>query len=65
MHLFSIDGNKSASSILLSDRCLERELFNKKAIINALEKQKTKNKNYSRYLFRMLSVELWFREFID
>ena len=65
VHLFSIDGNKSASSILLSDRCLERELFNKKAIINALEKQKTKNKNYSRYLFRMLNVELWFREFID
>lgn len=65
VHLFSIDGNKSASSILLSDRCLERELFNKKVIINALEKQKTKNKNYSRYLFRMLSVELWFREFID
>ena len=65
VHLFSIDGNKSASSILLSDRCLERGLFNKKVIINALEKQKTKNKNYSRYLFRMLSVELWFREFID
>ena len=65
VHLFSIDGNESASSILLSERCLERELFNKKAIINALEKQKTKNKNYSRYLFRMLSVELWFREFID
>jgi len=65
LHLFSIDGEDSASSILLSDRCLERGLFNKEAIIDALEKQRTNGKNYSRYLFRMLSVELWFREFID
>mgnify|MGYP003705918401 CR=1 FL=1 len=65
LHLFSIDGEDSASSILLSDRCLKRGLFNKEAIIDALEKQRTNGKNYSRYLFRMLSVELWFREFID
>jgi len=65
LHIFSIENKNSASSILLSDRCLKRGLFKKKSIIKALEQQKTKNKNYSRYLYRMLNVELWFREFID
>ena len=64
-HLFTLEGDGSASSILLSDRCLERGLFRREAVLNILEKQKTKKKNYSRYLFRMLSVELWFRELID
>jgi asparagine synthase (glutamine-hydrolysing) len=65
LHIFSIENKNSASSILLSDRCLQRGLFNKKSIIKALEEQKRKKKNYSRYLYRMLNVELWFREFID
>jgi hypothetical protein len=41
------------------------ELFNENAIRKALKNQNAGGKNYSRYLYRMLSVELWFREFID
>ena len=64
LHLFSETNPNSASTILLSDKCLKRELFSEKAIRKALLMQKQRG-NYSRFLYRMLSVELWFREFID
>lgn len=65
LHLFSNEEPNSASSVLLSEKCLQRGLFNETAIRKALNVQKEGGKNYSRYLYRMLSVELWFREFID
>ena len=65
LHLFSETSTNSAANILLSEKCLNRGLFSEKAIRKSLHKQKNENKNYSRYLYRMLSVELWFREFID
>jgi asparagine synthase (glutamine-hydrolysing) len=64
-HLFSKDDQNSPAGVLLSKRCLQRGLFNEEAIRKALDEQRTNKKNYSRYLYRMLSVELWFREFID
>jgi asparagine synthase (glutamine-hydrolysing) len=65
LHLFSKSDLNSASSVLLSEKCLNRGLFSEKAIRKVLLAQKSGKGNYSRYLFRMLSVELWFREFID
>jgi asparagine synthase (glutamine-hydrolysing) len=65
VHLFSKDDQNSPAGVLLSKRCLQRGLFNEEAIRKALVEQRTNKKNHSRYLYRMLSVELWFREFID
>lgn len=65
LHLFSKTDSNSAATILLSERCLNRGLFSEEAIRKALSAQKQGKANYSRYLYRMLSVELWFREFLD
>ena len=65
LHLFSETNPNSAYTILLSEKCLKRGLFSEKAIRKALMLQEQENGNYSRFLYRMLSVELWFREFID
>jgi asparagine synthase (glutamine-hydrolysing) len=63
--LFTYEGDGSANSILLSDKCIARGLFSKDALIKAFKEQKEHKRNHSRFLYRMLSVELWFREFID
>jgi asparagine synthase (glutamine-hydrolysing) len=63
--LFTFEGEGSAFSVLLSDKSISRGLFSKDALIKAFKEQKEQKKNHSRLLFRLLSVELWFREFID
>jgi len=63
--LYTLEGEGTAISVLLSDKCISRGLFSKDAIIKAFKEQKENKKNHSRLLFRLLSVELWFREFID
>ena len=63
--LFTSDGEESAETILLSDKCISRGLFSRDAILKAFKEQKEGVKNNSRLLFRLLNVELWFREFID
>lgn len=65
LHLFSKTDLNSAATVLLSEISLNRGLFSKKAIRRAFLEQKQGKGNYSRYLYRMLSVELWFRKFID
>lgn len=65
LQLFSETNSNSPVGILLSDKCLNRGLFSEKAIRKALLLQKQGKGNYSRLLYRMLSVELWFRKFID
>jgi asparagine synthase (glutamine-hydrolysing) len=64
-HVFEKEDNDSAKAVLLSDLCINRGLFSKEALIKAFKEQKMGKKNYSRILYRMLSIELWFREFID
>jgi len=64
-HVFEKEDSNSARSILLSDKCLSRGLFSEKALVKAFKEQKCRKRNHSRTLFRMLSVELWFREFMD
>ena len=63
--LFTREGEGTAISVLLSDKCISRGLFSKDAITKAFKEQSEQKKNHSRLLFRLLSVELWFREFID
>ena len=62
-HFCKIDspGNK----ILLSEQCLERKIFNSNGIKKMVRNQVEKKNDNSQFLFRLLSVELWFREFID
>jgi asparagine synthase (glutamine-hydrolysing) len=64
-HLFEKDGEDDAKSILLSNKCINRGIFSKKALEEAFKEQKVGKRDHSRTLYRMLSVELWFREFID
>ncbi|GMN12038.1 asparagine synthase (glutamine-hydrolyzing) [Croceitalea sp. MTPC9] len=57
--------NKSIQDILLSDRLNNRKLFNRDTIKKLLKLTISKKKDYSRLLFRILEVEIWFRTFID
>jgi asparagine synthase (glutamine-hydrolysing) len=59
------DEASPASEILLSDRCLARGLFRKEGLIQVLEEHTRRSGKHATLLFRLLSVELWFREFID
>lgn len=65
LQIFLQSDPNTPSAILLSKICLNRGLFSEKALRKVLLRQKFGNANYSSYLFRMLCVELWFREFID
>lgn len=64
-HLFKDPSESSISKILLSNRTLDRKLFSKNNIEKAIKNQIDGKSDNSRILFRMLSVELWFRIFID
>lgn len=64
-HVFEKEDNDSAKAVLLSDVCINRGLFSQVELVKAFRDQKIGKKNHSRILYRMLSVELWFREFID
>jgi asparagine synthase (glutamine-hydrolysing) len=64
-HLYCEEGADTPKGILLSDRCINRGLFSKQALQKAFKEQKAETKDHSRLLYRMLSVELWFRQFID
>ena len=63
--IFSEEGENSATGVLLSERCLSRGLFSPSALKELIKKHKSGEGNYSRLLYRMLNVELWFRNFID
>jgi asparagine synthase (glutamine-hydrolysing) len=54
-----------ANQILLSDRCIDRGLFNRNELNDLINKNITNERDDSTILFRFLSVELWFRRFID
>jgi asparagine synthase (glutamine-hydrolysing) len=60
--IFNNDNINYPKSVLLSDQCINRGFFSKSALINLFDNH---NQDNSRLLFRLLSVELWFREFID
>jgi len=64
-NLFTSTEINSPRSILLSKRCIDRGLFSRKALEKYFHEQINGNKDNSRLFYRLLSVELWFREFID
>ena len=62
---FFSDYESVALKILLSERCLSRGLFSVKGLKKIIDQHISQKSNHSTILFRLLSVELWFREFID
>lgn len=63
--IFSDTGPDSARSVLLSEKCLSRGLFSRTELEKCFNKHKEGHANNARLLYRMLNVELWFRNFID
>lgn len=51
--------------ILLSERCLARKLFDRAGLSKLVDEHLSGSSDHGTLLFRMLSVELWFRNFID
>ena len=62
-HFNKID--TEANKILLSENTLERGFFNEKGMRKLIINHIDKKRDNSTLLFRLLSVELWFRKFID
>jgi asparagine synthase (glutamine-hydrolysing) len=54
-----------ANKILLSKRTIDRGIFNEKGLKKIINNHINNKRNNSTLLFRLLSVEIWFREFID
>jgi asparagine synthase (glutamine-hydrolysing) len=57
--------NSEANIILLSKTCLDRGIFDKKGLTNLIIDNINNKKNTPTQLYRYLSVEIWFRTFID
>ena len=51
--------------ILLSDRCLERGVFSADRLRGVIEAQVSEKRENSNFLYKCLSIELWFRRFQD
>lgn len=64
VQVFLDKGEDSPFSILLSNKCLDRGLFDGNAI-KKLFQNLGNNPDNAVFLYKLLSVELWFREFID
>jgi asparagine synthase (glutamine-hydrolysing) len=54
-----------AVKILNSDSFKKREIFDYRGVANLLQQQIEGEKSWGSILFRILSVELWYRQFID
>jgi asparagine synthase (glutamine-hydrolysing) len=64
-HIFSQVGKDSPESILTSQKSKNRGIFNEKMIQKAFDNLRNGRNDESRLLYRLLCVELWFRNFID
>lgn len=58
-------GGEGPLDMLLGARCLARGLFDAGGLKALVEDHRTGRKDHGTLLFRLLSVELWFRIFID
>jgi asparagine synthase (glutamine-hydrolysing) len=63
-HIFS-DHNSTALKILLGQKLADRNLFNKERLEKIIDEHISGKINHERILFKILSVELWFQNFID
>ncbi len=57
--------DSDSNKLLLSARTIERGIFSEKGLKKLINNHINNKRNNSTLLFRLLSVELWFREFID
>jgi asparagine synthase (glutamine-hydrolysing) len=57
--------DSSALEILTSHRFNQRSLFSRAGLNSMLKSHQSGKRDHGNILFRILSVELWFREFID
>ncbi len=57
--------SSQACSILLSEQCLTRGVFDPEGLRAVINNQIQGRKDNTTFLFRLLSVELWFRQFVD
>ncbi|MCF8340668.1 MAG: asparagine synthase (glutamine-hydrolyzing) [Chitinophagaceae bacterium] len=61
-----LNNNKQLlSDILLSPTCLKRGLYDEKKLSKLINSDFEKSSNIPRFLYRLISVELWFQTFID
>jgi len=60
-----IDEKYGAVEILTSSKLQRRKLFNPDKLGKILEDHQSLKKNNERILFKVLSTELWFQNFID
>ena len=58
-------GVKSLVGVMLSNSMAEHGIFNMSGLQRLVGVHKSKKRGYGNLLFRLLSVELWFREFMD
>jgi asparagine synthase (glutamine-hydrolysing) len=58
-------GAESPIEVLLSQRCAERGIFDRQALSKLIEVHKSGHQDHGPLLYRLLSTELWFRQFID
>lgn len=63
IHFNSADSE--ANQILLSDTCLNRGIFDPSGMRAIIDDQVQGKRDNATLLYRLLSVEMWFREFID
>jgi asparagine synthase (glutamine-hydrolysing) len=59
------DKGEDPVDVLLSDRCLERGLFDRTGLSRLIATHRSGRKDHGTLLFRLLSTELWFRNFVD
>lgn len=62
---FRGDLKKYAEEILLGDKAAGRNIFNRNYIKKILDDHCNTRINYSRYIWALLTLELWFREYFD
>jgi asparagine synthase (glutamine-hydrolysing) len=58
-------GDHGPVGVLLSQRCLSRGLFDPDGLRSLMKHHREGRRDHGNLLFRFLSVELWFREFVD
>lgn len=62
---FLNENKKLLTDLLLSTECTNRNLFNEKILKKLINSDFSNKPHIARFLFRLISVELWFKIFID
>ncbi len=63
--LFLDNSENSCVAVLLSDCCIQRGLFKENTLRKIINWHQNGKDGYANILFRLLTIELWFRVFID